>query len=301
MDSIDPRRHHSLTVTNRQPVTPRGVAGLAASGIPGATYRRVVAATLCAMACLTSKAWAQAPERGGPPVQLSDRLDDRPMITFKSGADSLAWERSRAAAVRGTGLRVLVSLRERQVLVMRDADTLRTAVAAVASGMTIEYGGRSWTFRTPRGRHTVLRKVENPVWRPPDWLYAEAAIAHELELARLRPDRPVRVSADQLLVVRKGEAGLLDRTTGDFAPLPADEHIVFNDTLYIPPLVTRNRQVEGELGKFALDLGDGYMIHGTADPKSIGRAVTHGCIRLADDDIDWLYRHVPVGTVVQIY
>ena len=288
-----------MTLT-RQPVTPPGVAGLAASG-RGATTIRVVGATLCAVACLTSNAWAQAPEGGPPPVKLSDRLNDRPMITFKSGADSLAWERTRAGALRGTGLRVLVSLRERQVLVMRDADTLRTATAAVASGMTIEYGGRSWTFRTPRGRHTVLRKIENPVWRPPDWLYAEAAIAHDLELARLRPDRPVRVSADQLLVVRKGEAGLLDRTTGGFVPLPADEHIVFNDTLYIPPLVTRNRQVEGELGRFALDLGDGYMIHGTADPKSIGRAVTHGCIRLADDDIDWLYRHVPVGTVVQIY
>ena len=297
MDSIDSRRHHSLTVTNRQPVTPPGVAGLSASGM-GAW--RLVAATLCVVACLTSRARAQAPE-GGPPVQLSDRLDDRPMMGFKSDADSVAWERSRAAASRGTGLRVLVSLRERQGLVMRDADTLRAATAAVASGMTIEYGGRSWTFRTPRGRHTVLRKVENPVWRPPDWLYAEAAIAHDLELAPLRPDRPVRVSADRLLVVRNGEAGLLDRATREFASLPTDEHIVFNDTLYIPPMVTRNRRVEGELGRFALDLGDGYLIHGTADPKSIGRAVTHGCIRLGDDDIDWLYRHVPVGTVVHIY
>ena len=297
MDSIDPRRHHSLTVTNRQPVTPPGVAGLPASG-RGAW--RLAAATLCVVACLTSRARAQAAE-GGPPVQLSDQMDDRPLTVFKSEADSLAWERSRAAAFRGTGLRVLVSLRERQVLVMRDADTLRAATAAVASGMTIEYGGRSWTFRTPRGRHTVLRKVEDPVWRPPDWMYAEAAIAHDLELAPLRPDRPVRVNADQLLVVRNGAAGLLDRATREFAPLPTDEHIVFNDTLYIPPIVTRNRRVEGELGRFALDLGDGYLIHGTADPKSIGRAVTHGCIRLGDDDIDWLYRHVPVGTVVHIY
>ena len=112
MGSIDPRRHHPLMTLTRQPVTPPGVAGLAASG-PGATTIRVVAATLCAVACLTSNAWAQAPEGGPPPVQLSDRLNDRPMITFKSGADSLAWERTRAGALRGTGLRVLVSLRER--------------------------------------------------------------------------------------------------------------------------------------------------------------------------------------------
>src|SRR6188474_445441 len=110
MGSIDPRRHHPLMTLTRQPVTPPGVAGLASG--PGATTIRVVAATLCAVACLTSNAWAQAPE-GGPPVQVSDRLDERPMMTFKSGADSLAWERTRAGALRGTGLRVLVSLRER--------------------------------------------------------------------------------------------------------------------------------------------------------------------------------------------
>ena len=71
--------------------------------------------------------------------------------------------------------------------------------------------------------------------------------------------------------------------------------------MYIPPFVTQNRKVEGELGRYALDLGDGYLIHGTADPKSIGRAVTHGCIRLGDDDIEWLYRNVPRGTTVHIY
>jgi hypothetical protein len=170
----------------------------------------------------------------------------------------------------------VVSLRERRVWVMRGADTLRNAEAAVASGMTIEFAGRSWTFRTPRGRHTVLRKVENPVWRPPDWLYAEAALDHGLELARLRPERPVRVADDEVLVIRNGRVGLLNPSTRSFAPLPVDEHIVFNDTLYIPPVVTQNRRVEGELGRYALDLGDGYLIHGTSDPKSIGRAVT-GC------------------------
>ena len=124
---------------------------------------------------------------------------------------------------------------------------------------------------------------------------------HGLELARLRPDRPVRVNRDHLMMVRDGMVGLLDQVTGRFTPLPTDEHIVFNDTLYIPPFVTQNRKVEGELGRYALDLGDGYMIHGTADPRSIGRAVTHGCIRLGDEDIAWLYENVPKGTAVHVY
>lgn len=247
--------------------------------------------------CLTSSVSAQG---GRVPVQYTD-MEDSAEVMFRSVADSLEWERARASASRATGLRVVVSLRERRVWVMRDADTLRTAKAAVASGMTINFAGRSWTFRTPRGRHTVLRKVENPVWRPPDWLYAEAAMEHNLELARLLPGRPVRVSDHERLVVRNGLVGLVNDSTQRFAPLPTHEHIVFNDTLYIPPIVTQNRQVEGELGRYALDLGDGYLIHGTADPRSIGKAVTHGCIRLGDDDIEWLYQHVPRGTAVHVY
>jgi len=245
---------------------------------------------------------AQAAQGGDVKLPVKDsNMDDSAEVVFKSAADSLDWERARASATKGSGLRVVVSLRERRVWVLRGADTLRAAKAAVASGMTINYAGKSWTFRTPRGRHTVLRKRVNPVWQPPDWLYAETAMDYGLELARLRPDRPVRVNAGQLLVVRKGMVGLLEESTKEFSPLPTDEHIVFNDTLYIPPFVTQNRKIEGELGRYALDLGDGYLIHGTVDPKSIGRAVTHGCIRLGDMDISWLYHHVPMGTPVHIY
>ena len=254
---------------------------------------------MVAFACLTSSVSAQSPDNRLP-VRESD-MEESAEVMFKSAADSIEWERAREAAARASGLRVVVSLRERRVWVMRGADTLRAAKAAVASGMTINFAGRSWTFRTPRGRHTVLRKVMDPVWTPPDWLYAEAAMEHGLELARLRPDRPVRVSDDQMLVVRNGLAGILHKPSNTFAPLPTDEHIVFNDTLYIPPFGADNRKIWGELGRYALDLGDGYLIHGTADPKSIGRAVTHGCIRLGDMDISWLYWNVPKGTPVHIY
>ncbi len=260
--------------------------------------RIVVVAAL--LACLTTAGQGQGSEEGLTPVVPELHLDSL-WVPFRSVADSIEWAKARKAAFRATGLRVIVSLRERRVWVIRGGDTLRTAEAAVASGMTIAFAGRSWTFRTPRGQHVVLRKVEDPVWRPPDWLYAEAALEHNLELAKLRPGRPVRVSDDEELVVRGERVGLLRRSTREFSPLPDEEHIVFNDTLYIPPFVTTNRHVEGELGRYALDLGDGYLIHGTSNPASIGRAVTHGCIRLGDADIEWLYQNVPAGTTVHIY
>ncbi len=36
-------------------------------------------------------------------------------------------------------------------------------------------------------------------------------------------------------------------------------------------------------------VADGYGIHGTNEPTSIGKAASHGCIRLGDDDIAQLY------------
>jgi lipoprotein-anchoring transpeptidase ErfK/SrfK len=55
------------------------------------------------------------------------------------------------------------------------------------------------------------------------------------------------------------------------------------------------------LGTYRLVLGDGYGIHGTDTPSSIGRSASHGCVRLRNEDIETLYRMVPVGTPVYIY
>ncbi|MDP6040556.1 MAG: L,D-transpeptidase, partial [Candidatus Latescibacteria bacterium] len=55
------------------------------------------------------------------------------------------------------------------------------------------------------------------------------------------------------------------------------------------------------LGAYALKLGDGYEIHGTLYPSLLGRHITHGCIRLNDDDLAFAYRTLHVGDRVYIY
>lgn len=225
-----------------------------------------------------------------------------PPPSFQSRADSLAWVTARDRATTATDpFRVVVSLFDRQLQVIRGADTMLVAPIAVASGVTLEYAGRSWTFRTPRGQRRVLRRVVDPVWTPPDWLYAEVASEYGLKLSRLVEGSTINLGDGRRLTVRKGVVALSEPGSQGFTPLPIDEHIVFNSTLYIPPAGTWNRRVPGELGSYALDLGNGYLLHGTPDQTSIGRAVTHGCIRLAEADIMWLYDNVPVGTPVYIY
>ncbi|MFC5864853.1 L,D-transpeptidase [Acidicapsa dinghuensis] len=44
----------------------------------------------------------------------------------------------------------------------------------------------------------------------------------------------------------------------------------------------------------------GYGIHGTNEPKSIGKAASHGCIRMAKADLEELYEMVEVGDKVEL-
>ena len=57
----------------------------------------------------------------------------------------------------------------------------------------------------------------------------------------------------------------------------------------------------GILGDYALGFGKGYCIHGTLYPRLLGKNVTHGCIRLSDDDLKTLYKLAKVGTPLMIF
>jgi lipoprotein-anchoring transpeptidase ErfK/SrfK len=53
------------------------------------------------------------------------------------------------------------------------------------------------------------------------------------------------------------------------------------------------------MGVAALTLSGGeYAIHGTNNPGSVGRFVSHGCIRMYNRDITDLYGRVRIGTPV---
>ncbi len=198
-------------------------------------------------------------------------------------------------------LRVLVSLQERRLWVVgATGDTVRTAPIAVGSGRTLRSNGRVWTFTTPRGEATVVARDENPVWIPPDWHYVETARQLGLALDSLNYGERIKVDESLALVVKDGVVGTIGEDSV-FVPVPMDEEIIFDGTLFIPPFGTQNRRVPGVLGLYRLRLSNGVGLHGTPEKESIGRAVTHGCIRLADEDIAWLFQHVPLGTRVIIH
>ncbi len=68
-----------------------------------------------------------------------------------------------------------------------------------------------------------------------------------------------------------------------------------------PPSGSQERYDDFSLGDFGLYLGDGYIIHGTVFQTLLGRRVTHGCIRLGDADLEYVYKTVPLGSRVYIF
>lgn len=57
----------------------------------------------------------------------------------------------------------------------------------------------------------------------------------------------------------------------------------------------------GTLGEYALYFGNGFMIHGTLYERLLGRAVSHGCIRVGRDDLRKVWANTRIGTPIYIY
>jgi hypothetical protein len=69
----------------------------------------------------------------------------------------------------------------------------------------------------------------------------------------------------------------------------------------IPPKDDFSRYEYGVLGDYALALGDGYMIHGTIYKRFLGMPVTHGCVRLNDEDLKVIFNTLNIGSKVYIF
>ncbi|MFZ5518871.1 MAG: L,D-transpeptidase [Candidatus Zhuqueibacterota bacterium] len=68
-----------------------------------------------------------------------------------------------------------------------------------------------------------------------------------------------------------------------------------------PAPFAQERYESGVLGDYALDIGHGYLIHGTLYQRFLGLPVTHGCIRLGDKELEIVYRSLRIGSKVYIY
>lgn len=199
---------------------------------------------------------------------------------------------------------IVVSIEEHRLWYRLGDSVIFTTRVATGSGKVLERSGGDshWRFETPRGRLKVVSKEIAPVWVPPDWHYVEQAQKRGLGIVRLNRGQEIPLGDGRAVAVA-GSNVVIRSPDGSVTPLSASDgrEIVAGGNVIIPPFGTTQRKYEGVLGTHRLNIGDGYALHGTNQPESIGRSVSHGCVRLLNEDIAKLYEMVPVGTPVFIY
>jgi lipoprotein-anchoring transpeptidase ErfK/SrfK len=117
----------------------------------------------------------------------------------------------------------------------------------------------------------------------------------------------VSIPDRQLALVEEGQIlRVYDVAVGaDESPSPTGDFTIVNrleDPTYYRPGVVIEPGAENPLGTRWMGLSQkGFGIHGTNVPSSIGKAASHGCIRMSREDLEELFSLVQVGAVVHIH
>ncbi|MES2524104.1 MAG: L,D-transpeptidase [Gemmatimonadota bacterium] len=237
---------------------------------------------------------------------FNDNLEalERARLEAGQGADSIRTLLAATTPAEEKGPYIVVSIADRRLWYKQGDSVLFEAPVATGSGKTLAVRGseKVLRFETPRGRLIVQRRDSEPAWVPPDWHYQEQANKRGLGLVQLSRGAPLKLKSGGMVTVSGNDVVMQD-AAGQQRALTAEDgrEIVADGKIVIPPFGTNQRKYVGVLGTRRLYLGDGYALHGTNHPNSVGQAVSHGCVRLRNEDITALYDRVTVGTPVYIY
>lgn len=237
---------------------------------------------------------------------FNDNLEtlERAKLEAGTGADSLRNLLAATTPAEETGPYIVVSIADRRLWYKQGDSVLFEAQVATGSGKTLAIKGSKQVvrFETPRGRLIVQRRDSEPAWVPPDWHFQEQANKRGMGLVQLSRSQPLRMKNGSSIIVSGNDVMVQNGDGSQRALTAADgREIVADGKIVIPPFGTNQRKYAGVLGTRRLYLGDGYALHGTNQPASVGQAVSHGCVRLRNEDIGLLYDRVTVGTPVYIY
>ena len=237
-------------------------------------------------------------------MAFNDNLEVLEDVRREAGLakDTLEQLLATSPAAAGAQRYVVVSIADHMLWYKQGDSTLYQAPVATGSGKVLEKEGGSWKFETPRGRLVVQSKDTMPAWVPPDWHFVEQASKRGLGLVRLARGQQVPAGGGAVIMV-SGSDVVKQFPDGRKVALEANDgrEIVANGNIIVPPFGTNQRRYKDVLGVARLNLGDGYALHGTNRPETIGQSVSHGCVRLRNEDIQQLHSMVPVGTPVYIY
>jgi L,D-transpeptidase ErfK/SrfK len=186
--------------------------------------------------------------------------------------------------------------------------SLPTTNASIAPTVAIDQS----TLRALQARYRSLSKQLSQLMPAQPYIVVDTARNH------LYVKRRDQVMVDALastgsgtILDKPGEAKgqwIFDTPRGEFSvqtklvnPVWVKPDWAFIEEGLAIPKSAADRVEPGVLGEYALGFGKGYFIHGTLYPRLLGKNVTHGCIRLNDDDLKSVYQLARVGTPIMIF
>ena len=147
-------------------------------------------------------------------------------------------------------------------------------------------------FVLPPGPRTglILNLAEYRMYYFPEPKAGEPAKVHTYPMSIGRMDWETPLGRTQIVAMARDPAWYPPQSV-------RDEHAADGDPL--PRIVKPGP--DNPLGTRALRLGiPGYLIHGTNRPAGVGMRVSHGCIRMFPEDVEFLFDRIPVKTAVRI-
>ena len=245
-------------------------------------------------------------ERDVSRMVFNDNLQLLDAVRRSSGAleDSVAHVGASVDPAATNKPYIVVSIEDHRLWYKQGQQVLFTAPVATGSGRVLDGSGDGqWKFETPRGRLVINAKEADPAWVPPDWHFVEQARKRGLGIVRLTRGQAIAANDGSQITVNGTDVvkTFADGHQEAIAAGKEGHEIIAGGNIIIPPYGTNQRKYMGVLGTHRLEMGDGYGIHGTDQPTSIGKSASHGCVRLLNADIDKLYDMVEVGTPVYIY
>ena len=134
----------------------------------------------------------------------------------------------------------------------------------------------------------------------------QAASRPSLEDSPVERRVVVSIPDRKLALIENGRVVKIYRTAvgAEASPTPSGTYKIVqrvaNPTWYGPDKVVGPGK-DNPVGTRWLGLSrKGYGIHGTNNPRSIGKRASHGCVRLRNTDVEDLFARVAVGDVVEL-
>lgn len=149
---------------------------------------------------------------------------------------------------------------------------------------------------SPKGIYAVVDTAKNRLWlKRGEKVVYEAVVSTGSGTTLTDPKNPGR---SWLFETPRGEFRVQSKIRNPVWIKPDWAFIEEGEAL---PTDASDRIEAGVLGEYAIAFGNGYFIHGTLYTRMLGRNVTHGCIRMADKDLEVVYKNLPNGAPIYIF